>query len=406
MINKKELDVIIFALSRFDGPYSSISISMAKEFSKTNRVFYINHPYSIKDIITFFKSRGFKKKLPAILFGKNNNIPIKIKDKTLFMVTPLLTLPINFLPKGGVYDFFHKINDKLFFLSFRRMMKKNNIRDFIFINTYDPFFAQKFPVDIKPYFKIYQCVDDIEEVEYTKKHGLRLEKRIMENYDLTLTTSQELKRIKSKYARFIYCLPNAVDPDLFNRTFFEQLEIPIELIGVQKKVIGYIGNIEHRIDYKLVKMIAKAHYDKLLYFIGPLSTKEYQEEGLDRFKNIIFTNGKKIEELPAYLQNIDCAIIPFRCNKLTKSIYPLKINEYLAGGKPVVTTNFSEDIRLFKKVVYIAENHEQFVDLINIAINEDNSELAKNRIRVANENSWQARVEQFWEIVNSFKRNN
>ena len=190
---------------------------------------------------------------------------------------------------------------------------------------------------------------------------------------------------------------------MFNQAFFQKLEIPKEFEGVSKKVIGYIGNIERRMDYDLVKKIAFIHQDKLLYLIGPISSNEYKTEGLDKIENIVFTGGKNIEQLPAYLQNIDCAIIPFKCNKLTKSIYPLKINEYLAGGKPVITTNFSEDIRMFSDVVYIARDHDDFISLIAQSLEENDNTLAMKRLEHASRNSWASRVEDFWGIVDNYK---
>lgn len=403
-MKNQDIDIIIFALTRFDGPYSSISISMAKEFSKKYRVFYVNHPYSLKDLITSFRTHKLMMRLPALFFGINNEKTIQVDDDSkITMVTPSITLPINFLPRGSWYNLLQKLNDKILFRSLRKLIRRNSIKNFIFINTYDPFFALNFPEDIRPFLKIYQCVDDIEEVEYTHKHGTGLEKKMMREYDLTLTTSLELTKIKSKYAQTIHYLPNAVDPSLFNQAFFKKLDTPKEFSGVSKKVIGYIGNIEQRMDYDLVKKIAFAHQDKLLYLIGPISSNEYKTEGLDKIENIVFTGGKNIEQLPAYLQNIDCAIIPFKCNKLTKSIYPLKINEYLAGGKPVVTTNFSEDIRTFSDVVYIARDHDDFISLIAQSLEENDNTLAMKRLEHASRNSWASRVEDFWGIVDNYK---
>ncbi len=404
-MKNQDIDIIIFALTRFDGPYSSISISMAKEFSKKHRVFYVNHPYSLKDIFTSVKTHKIIKRLPALFCGINNHETFRIGESSnqVTMVTPPVTLPINFLPQGKWYNFLQKVNDKILFWSLRKLIKREKINDFIFINTYDPFFALNFPNDIKPNVKIYQCVDDIEEVEYTQKHGTDSEKRMMREYDLTLTTSRELTKIKRDFAKSIHYLPNAVDPSLFNQAFFQKLEIPKEFEGVSKKVIGYIGNIERRMDYDLVKKIAFAHQDKLLYLIGPISSNEYKTEGLDKIENIVFTGGKNIEQLPAYLQNIDCAIIPFKCNKLTRSIYPLKINEYLAGGKPVITTNFSEDIRMFSDVVYIARDHDDFISLIAQSLEENDNTLAMKRLEHASRNSWASRVEDFWGIVDNYK---
>ena len=115
--------------------------------------------------------------------------------------------------------------------------------------------------------------------------------------------------------------------------------------------------------------------------------------------NVIFTGGKHITELPAFLQHFDVAIIPFLLNKLTASIYPLKINEYLAAGKPVVATNFSEDIRSFANDVYLAKDENEFVNLINLAIAEDSPEKALQRNATACSNTWEERVREFWEIV-------
>jgi glycosyltransferase involved in cell wall biosynthesis len=91
--------------------------------------------------------------------------------------------------------------------------------------------------------------------------------------------------------------------------------------------------------------------------------------------------------------------VPFKKNILTKSIYPLKINEYLAAGKPVIATGFSEDIYSFKNVIHIAENDEEFVYAIDKAITENSQEMIKARMQVAQQNTWTSRVKQFWEII-------
>lgn len=121
--------------------------------------------------------------------------------------------------------------------------------------------------------------------------------------------------------------------------------------------------------------------------------------GLSSYTNVILTGAKKIEELPAYLQYFDCTLIPFKKNTLTKSIYPLKINEYLAAGRPVVATDFSQDIQGFADVIYIGRDHNEFVHMIDQAIAENDCDRIKARMAVANTNTWTARVERFWDIV-------
>ena len=115
--------------------------------------------------------------------------------------------------------------------------------------------------------------------------------------------------------------------------------------------------------------------------------------------NVIFAGAKNLRELPAYIQYFDCCIIPYKVNTLTASIYPLKINEYLAAGKPVVATHFSEDIYSFRNHAFISETHDQFIRMIDVAIDENNINKKVARMEAAQANSWERRVEEFWNIV-------
>ncbi|HMR44753.1 MAG TPA: hypothetical protein PKC40_13005, partial [Saprospiraceae bacterium] len=85
---------------------------------------------------------------------------------------------------------------------------------------------------------------------------------------------------------------------------------------------------------------------------------------------------------------------------LTESIYPLKVNEYLAAGKPVVSTSFSDDIRDFREVVYLADSEAAFLDLLDRAILENDAKKTEARAAVAAKNTWAARVQYFWNLVN------
>src|SRR4030095_14581691 len=119
----------------------------------------------------------------------------------------------------------------------------------------------------------------------------------------------------------------------------------------------------------LVKIAAVP--ENFLVMVGPITADKYRQAGLDQRRNVMFTGCKDIAELPAYLKYSHCCIIPFLCNQLTRSIYPLKINEYLSAGKPVVTTNFSEDIATFARVAYVIKTHQEFLTAIGRALAEN-----------------------------------
>jgi hypothetical protein len=94
-------------------------------------------------------------------------------------------------------------------------------------------------------------------------------------------------------------------------------------------------------------------------------------------------------------------LIPYLCNELNQGAYPLKLNEYLAMGKPVVSTNFSPDMQAFKNVVYVADDYEDFLNSIELAILENSEELQSKRIEIATHNTWTMRVNQFKFLVDT-----
>lgn len=396
----RDSDIIIFSLSRWDAPYSSPSFSLAKEFARTNNVFYIDHPFSIKDFISRYNTPAVSRRKDALIRGENIYTRSPSFPERLRIVTPRLTFPINFLPEGKLYDWLARLNDRIIFNTIRRIIGDFHIRDFIFFNAFDPYFCRDFPADIRPLMKVYQSMDDLTQVGYTARHGTRLEEDIIRKFDVTLTTSRELRRLKSKFSDHVYFHPNAADFTIFAKALSGELPRPAELApAVGRKIIGYTGNIESRIDYELLKKVIEYHTDKFIVMVGPVTTQEHKSIGLMDYPNVVMTGSKKIDELPYYLQYFDCALIPFKKNALTKSIYPLKINEYLAAGRPVVATDFSEDIQSFGDVIYIGHSHSEFVQLIDVAIHENDSSRVQARVRVANSNTWTARVEQFWRIL-------
>lgn len=395
----RNCDIICFTLSRWDSEISSPALSLAKEFAKNNRVFYVEHPFSYKDYYSLKNTTQIQTRKEALLHGKNIYSNPASLPSNITVVTSKLTWPVNFLPPGGLYNWFSRKNDRIVLDVIRRLIKDYKLKDFIYVNFFDPYFVRRLPADLQPLRTIYQSMDDISQVAYSNRHGTRLEEEIIRNFDFTLCTSKELTRLKSAFSPNVYFHPNAADIEIFRKAATETLPKPAELQGITKKIIGYTGSIEYRSDFELLRKVAEYHTDKILFFVGPIQGSEHVEAGLDKLPNVVFVGSRKITELPDYLQYFDCVLIPFKKNTLTKSIYPLKINEYLAAGKPVIATHFSEDIYTFRDVAYVEDSHETFVQAIDKAINENNVNRKQARMQVAEQNTWSARVARFWEII-------
>jgi teichuronic acid biosynthesis glycosyltransferase TuaH len=308
------------------------------------------------------------------------------------------------MSKGFLYDTASRLNDSIVSKAVDKTIKEFNIRKYIFINCFNPHFGRYFKLKTEPFMRMYYNVDDMSQGPYVKKHGVYLETEAMRRAEITLVTSTELKKLSARYSKNVVLLPNAANVKLFQNAVTKTLPVPAEIRSVlnHKKIIAYIGNICHRLDYDLLVKVSREHSDKVLLMIGPFANDNYATSGLNTMPNVIFAGKKNLDELPNYLQYSDCCIIPFLCNQLTKSIYPLKINEYLSAGKPVVTTNFSEDIRAFGDIIQVSDTHEEFVNNISKAIATDSEELIQKRIVRAMPNSWEDRAQQFIGIVEEF----
>jgi len=399
----KDFDIIYYTLFPTDNIYSSVSLSMAKEFAKDNRVFYVNKPYSLKDFFGNLKNKKVRERAPKLLSNRVHYETLKKIPENFLAATPTLTLPINWLPEGRVYNRMHRYNKKVVLNTVNQLIKNYGIKKYIYLNCYNPYGAAVLPKSLNASLNIYQCIDDISQDEYTIRHGMGLENKAIEAADMTLVTSKELWNLKSKVSPRTHILHNAVDATVFERVLQEKFERPKELAGRTGKVVGFIGNLDHlRIDYQLLKKAALHHKDKTFLMVGPLNNTTYKEIGLADLPNMIFVGGKNLYDLPQYLQYMDCTLIPFLCNTVTKSIYPLKINEYLAAGKTVVATNFSEDINGFKEHIYLANSAEAFINLIDTALAPQTKEQTQKRVDMAAANTWTARIQEFWGLVDQY----
>lgn len=193
---------------------------------QTQSSFYIDHPFSLKDFLLEFESTKVQSRKEALLWGKNIYKKIDELPNNLTLVTSKLTLPINFLPDGILYEMLSRQNDRIIFNTIRNIIRDYDVKDFIYINAFDPYFCRDFPEDIQPLRKVYQSMDDLTQVEYTAKHGTRLEEDIIRKFDIILTTSRELKRLKSKFSDQVYYHPNAVDFSIFQKAVNEKYSSP------------------------------------------------------------------------------------------------------------------------------------------------------------------------------------
>ncbi|MEM9834297.1 MAG: glycosyltransferase [Bacteroidota bacterium] len=395
------MDLIFISMSSWDNDISSAALSLAKEFSKHHRVFYFDNPFTIKDFIADFQQPKIRTRLKRFFAAKHRYQHLPNLGINFYAITPSLTLPINFLPKGSrLYRFFLRKNRRIIQKNLQSLLQHYNVHHYIFFNSFNPFYHAILPKDQLPAFTVYQSRDDISQITYGAKHGVQLEKEAIQESDIAFATSKELARkLQSSTQSSVHHLPNAVDLDSFPYPLPKNRKPP-EIASIKEPIICFVGNLDQRVDYPLLYQIAQNHPDKRLLIIGPRNDQDYHQLDFSSLPNILFIGPKPHHQLHHYLQFVSCTIIPFVRTTLTASIYPLKINEYLAMGKPVVTTDFSEDVLSFKDICHISSDHASFSQLITHAVAQtDDNELVQQRVSFAKQNSWESRVASFWEAV-------
>lgn len=249
---------------------------------------------------------------------------------------------------------------------------------------------------------VYYCIDELTGYRETdRKTLLQLEKELLDKSDCVIACSKKLADMKKVVNANTYYVPHGVDWELFRSSITKEFSCPADIQHFKKPIIGYYGFIsDDWIDYELINKISSIHPDWSIVLIG--RTKENISKRMNG-QNIHFLGIKKFEELPAYNQYFDAAIIPFVLNELTESSNPLKLYEYLSSGLPVVSVKIPEIIHM-NELVEIGENHDDFIAKLEKVIRENKQGLKEQRSLAMNTEDWNQRIETISDIIIQHRR--
>jgi len=191
-------------------------------------------------------------------------------------------------------------------------------------------------------------------------------------------------------------VPNGVDFDLFQEVMHSDAPEPSDLRGIPHPRIGYVGYIKRHIDLPLLLAIARQRRDWSLVLVGPVRDQQAEIAGdvaaLRKEPNVHFLGGKSSRDVAPYIKGFDVCLMCYRKTHYTKYIYPMKLHEYLACGRPVVATQL-ENLEEFANALTFAATPSQWLDAIAAAADSPTPEQVTLRVSLASRNSWSARVE-------------
>jgi glycosyltransferase involved in cell wall biosynthesis len=242
--------------------------------------------------------------------------------------------------------------------------------------------------------RCYDCMDDWANLERPRdaKRFVKNELEILKKADLVFVTSRHLEAKCRAHNGTVVRVPNGVDI----KTFRSAKPIDLRSAGDKRHVIGFAGNVGDWIDVGLLSHIAEERKEYVIAVVGPISGKK--AETLRRSGNVILTGEVPHDKMAGMVKGFDVCVIPFANDKLTASINPIKMYEYLASGRPVVVTDFPE-VEEVRSLIGVARNREEFLKLIDSSIEESDPAKAAKRIETAELNSWGRRCAEIRSAV-------
>ncbi len=262
-----------------------------------------------------------------------------------------------------------------------QLLKEHGIKDFL-LWYYTPM-ALNFSRHLNANAVVYDCMDELSAFRFAPSELRIRELELFQRADVVFTGGQSLYEVKKHQHSNVHAFPSSVDFSHFALARNNKTE-PSDQAHIPYPRVGFFGVIDERMDLELLKGVAEAKPDLQFIILGPVV--KIDPATLPALPNVHYLGSKSYQELPSYLAGWDVALLPFAKNESTKFISPTKTPEYLAAGKPVVSTSIRDVVRPYQELglVQIADDVPSFVKGIELALD-----------KTVHDENWLARVDAF-----------
>lgn len=298
------------------------------------------------------------------------------------------------LPLTDKVSFLRPVNDILIWCWLKAMFLKHKVTRPVLL-YYAPRFSSLIG-RLGERLAAYDCADDRMAFSREPQWMGPYVENLFKKSGIVFVTSERLRKKALGYrSDNVHLIGNGVDAGLFEKAG-GGMPVPDDIKELKKPVIGYFGVIDEWMDTDLIVELASAYPEASIVLVGPALVGP---EGLQKIKslsNIYLPGQKPHDALPGYLKAFDVCIIPFRLNELTKSVNPVKLYEYLAGGKNIVTITMAE-VEKYDGTIYIARDHDDFIRKTADALR--NKPDVDRMKAVVSENTWDSKAKAMVEII-------
>ncbi|MGI8467356.1 MAG: glycosyltransferase family 1 protein [Pyrinomonadaceae bacterium] len=362
--SEQNYDLLCFSHLRWDFVYQRPQHLLSRFAGRGHRVFFIEEP----------------------IFGDDDSrLEVSPREENLLVVVPHIP-----------HEMDEKESNNLLVSLLDDLIKNYQINNFI--SWYYTPMMLVWSAHLAPLAIVYDSMDELSLFKFAPASLLSNEEKLFARAEVVFTGGQSLYEAKQNRHRSIHAFPSSIDVKHFVKAF-EIKEEPADQISISHPRIGFFGVIDERMDIELLDKIAALRPDYQFIMIGPVV--KIDEKDLPRRANIHYLGSKKYEELPNYLAGWDAAMMPFAINESTRFISPTKTPEYLAAGKPVISTPIRDVAHPYgeRGLAHIAASAEEFVAAIEKALNE-NTETRQQKVdEFLADTSWDKTFEQMKNLI-------
>ncbi len=391
----KDQDIVVVGIQAWDIEIGSNCKNIAMEFAKHNRVLYVNPPMDRASLRRERHTEKIQKRI-RIKNGEEGDL-VQVQGNLWNLYPKQMTESINWLPFHGLFKLLNKWNNKIFAEDIKSAMDRLGFGKVLLFNDSSMFLGYHLKELLPVSSYTYYMRDYLIKVPYWKKHGERLEPKLIKKADTVVNNSTLYAEYGAKYNKQSFMVGQGCDVSLFNDAD-DAIQIPHEFQDIPKPILGYVGYLTSmRLDIPLLEHLANAKKDWSIVLVGP-EDQDFQESKLHELDNVYFLGSKQANVLPAYVKGFDVAMNPQVVNFWTIGNYPRKIDEYLAMGKPTLATK-TKAMEMFEDHVYLAETKEDYVQLATQALEENSQELIAARIAFAKSHTWENNVMAIYKAI-------
>lgn len=380
-------DILLLSTADWDNPFWTNKQHVALELSRLGyKVLYIDSlgmrsPSINKSDI----SRLFRRLLKGLRFPKKINEYLWVWSP---IVIPFQKYRIVRIFNKWMLSFFSKLFTYL--LGFKKPI----------LWSYNPMTLDL--LSVRPIIKvIYHCVDEIKSQPGMPAREIQdAENRLLKRADYVFVTSEKLYKSRKNINNNTFLFSNVADYDHFSKARNNITVMPEDVSCIKRPVIGFVGAISsYKVDFELLSFIAKSRPDWSIVLIGKIGEGEPgTDASILELDNMYMLGPRPYKDLPGYIKSFDVAMIPVTLNDYTHAMFPMKLFEYLAAGKRIVSTNI-DSLQSYRDHVYLSASYNEFVDNIEKILLDDDKGL-NERLALAKKNTYRIRTEKMLSIIN------